>query len=157
MIFFEFEDIVPRIEIYGAGPILKDHILRAYKDLKSMIHGVSDVIRILDDITEGCYTIGEVTIAGLLLTEGVKGTVMESLYKGTLLCVNGCDFLAFEDEILTNVDFHYQHFSPDRSDKVYVLKPVKAKQRELAKKEAAATANSNRPKKTSNAPKSPKV
>ena len=163
--FFLHDEIVPCVEIYDTGPIARNRILQAYKDLRNMIHGVADVVYILDSIEEGIYSLGEATIAGLIITEGVKGAIMDWLCKGTLLCVNGYDLLAFDDAILSNEDFNYQRFSPDTTSEIYLLEPLEEKQRKIAKKEqqkqakkeAAATANSNRPRKTSNAPKSPKV
>ncbi|MCI8811298.1 MAG: hypothetical protein HFF84_14615 [Oscillibacter sp.] len=137
---FELQEEVPSVEILPCEECTKSGILSAVKDYKALIYGVSTVVRMLDNITEGVYNRSEAIIAGLLLDRGVSGTILEWRCRGVLLRVNGMDLIALEEEVLGNSDFNNESFYPDTGG-TYTLKSMD----KIIEKRAAARTNNSRP------------
>lgn len=104
------QDKMPHMEVFTSGNLNLQNIVRAYKDLAGSFRGMLDFIPILDCIFEGFYSLSEVTIAGLILTEGLDGYFRQNgiSFEAKYIRINDsdCIYLTGSDQLLTNEDFH---------------------------------------------------
>ena len=108
------EDRMPHIKHFYGGADNAKNILYAYKDLTTAYAGIRDFVFILDGIAEGYYSIIEVMLAGMIITDGLDGylIVRKDFIKAKYIRINDEDYVMLADgstlyfkEVLDSCEF----------------------------------------------------
>jgi len=137
MIFMKQFEKVPHASVIhaklkGEESIQLYNILDAYKDLKKLIYGVPEMVKILDGIADKCYTLTETIYAGILLTDGLDGTYKDDYFsgKGKYVRIDNHDIVVIGEEvILTEAVFFKNGCFYADNGKVFRFKPKNEKKR----------------------------
>lgn len=124
------EDKMPHISFFTCEKLHKDGIRYAYEDITSAYNGISDFVKILDGIYDGIYSLAEVMVAGIIVTDALDGYfIKESCWeRAKYIRINGCDviLLAYGSEVLTGTKIAGCEFDGDNG-KRYRLRGQKVR------------------------------
>lgn len=97
--FWTIKDKMPHITLTECETYNKDNILLAYEDLRTAYSGIHDYIYILDGIRDGIYSVLEVMMAGIILTNGLEGYLLKdnSYIEARYIRINQTDFMVLSD------------------------------------------------------------
>ena len=139
------EDKMPHISFFTREELHKDGIRYAYEDLTSTYNGISDFVKILDGIYEGIYSLSEVMVAGIIVTDALDGYfIKENCWaQAKYIRINGCDviLLAFGSEALSGTEIAGFEFDGDNGKRYRLRGQKVCSNRKMRKKMRIDCAN----------------